>query len=132
MHDRQVLTADFWTPLAHDAAIDVRRGDGDDPLAGVVRLTGDTERTVDIIVGRHRWQREAIERAEAIGSEGLRVVQRADLILLKLYAGGLQDMWDVAQVLATDISGATASTVDERIAALPVQSRELWTRIRPS
>jgi hypothetical protein len=90
--DTRVLDRSFWTELAGTgAAVDVRRGDHDDPLAGVVRATADGERPVDVIVGRYPWQQRAVDRAQALPS-GERVVRPRDLVLLKLYAGGTQDL----------------------------------------
>jgi hypothetical protein len=129
--DRRVLETDFWPALAAEATVDIRRGDSDDPLAGVVRVSRGTERAVDVIVGRHAWQRAVIARATAVGGQGLRVVERPDLILLKLYAGGSQDKWDIEQLLAIDPSAETRSAVDERVEVLPVRCREIWASIRP-
>jgi hypothetical protein len=126
--DVRVLAASFWQALAGEAVIDVRRGDTEDPLAGVVRIARAAERDVDVVVGRHRWQHEVLSRAHRLADEPMYVVDKADLILLKLYAGGTQDRWDIEQLLALDSS--EAATVDERIAALPAHSRELWASLR--
>jgi hypothetical protein len=59
------------------------------------------------------------------------VASLPDLILLKLYAGGSQDAWDVDQSLATiDVTGDAARDVEQRPAALPADARRLWRRIR--
>ena len=53
------------------------------------------------------------------------------LVLLKLYAGGPQDLWDIEQLRG--IGGAALDTgVDRRIEALPDHAREAWTRVFPS
>jgi hypothetical protein len=127
--DSRVLDSDFWRPLAGEAVVDIRRGDSDDPLAGVVRISRGTERVVDVVVGRHAWQRDVLARATAVGDHGLRVVERPDLILLKLYAGGSQDKWDIEQLLALDSSTETRSAVDERITLLPARSRDIWASL---
>jgi hypothetical protein len=44
----------------------VRRGNADDPLAGVVRVTAPDERDVDVIVGRGDWQRAVVGSAELV------------------------------------------------------------------
>jgi hypothetical protein len=62
--DRRVLDAQFWAHLRQaGVSVDARRGDSEDPLAGVVRLARDADRPVDLIVGRYAWQDRAIARA---------------------------------------------------------------------
>jgi hypothetical protein len=62
--DRSVLGADVWKGLsASGAAVEIRRGDGDDPLAGVVRLSRPGEAAVDVIVGKEGWHGEARVRS---------------------------------------------------------------------
>jgi hypothetical protein len=129
--DRRVLSESFWPPLGSDATVDVRAGDPVDPLAGVVRLRRADERDVDVVVGRHEWQRAVLDRAIPVGDGPLRVVRAADLILLKLYAGGSQDRWDIEQLLGLDPAGALVADVDSHAPVLPADSRELWVRLRP-
>ena len=131
VYDRHVLTSEFWLPLAEEASLDIRSGDSEDPLAGVVRITRDIERVVDVIVGRHKWQEEILTRAVTVDGHHPPVVQRADLILLKLYAGGSQDKWDIEQLLAVDSSFEILKAVDLGVASLPPRSRDLWTSLRP-
>src|SRR5437870_1654524 len=71
-------------------------------VAGVVRCRVAGERDVDVIVGKHAWQAEILTRAAPIrrGGRDLPTAEVADLILLKLYAGGSQDRWDIEQLLA--------------------------------
>jgi len=132
--DARVLEPAAWAGLAAEAQcdIDVRRGDADDPLAGVVRISRGHERDVDVIVGRSAWQRDAIERAGEVdlGSLRLRVVTAADLVLLKLYAGGAQDQWDVEQLVAVGARDAIVSEVESRLDLLPLEVRDTWNRLR--
>jgi hypothetical protein len=124
-----VLTLDMWTPLVNFARVDIRRGDDNDPLAGVVRVSAEGDRDVDVVVGRHVWQRKIIEEAsqqELAG--GLPVASLAGLVLLKLYAGGPQDLWDVEQLRAIGGRGLD-ETVSSRIVPLPRAAREAWTRL---
>jgi hypothetical protein len=127
--DRHVLDASFWTGFT-GVEIDVRRGDDADPLAGVVRIRAADERDVDVVAGRSAWQEAVLRRATRLGAVPLPVVDAADLILLKLYAGGSQDRWDIEQLLALDRGGSTAATVDERIAPLPERGRRMWMGLR--
>ena len=60
------------------------------------------QRPVDLLVGRHRWQHRLLDRAEPAVSGGtpLPTALARDLVLLKLFAGGSQDAWDIEQLLA--------------------------------
>lgn len=61
--DPTVLVEGMWQALVqHGFAIDIRRGDDDDPLLGVVRCIHE-EHAIDLVVGRAAWQREVIARA---------------------------------------------------------------------
>jgi hypothetical protein len=97
--DARVLVPRFWENL--DAPADVRQGDFDDPLRGVVRISSSGERMVDVVVHLFEWQAEAIARAVPRGILGATVplLSAADLVLMKLYAGGPQDLWDIEQLL---------------------------------
>ncbi|MGH9203348.1 MAG: hypothetical protein ACRD2A_19140 [Vicinamibacterales bacterium] len=128
--DARVLEPSFWNALRSAGAhVDIRRGDADDPLAGVMRASMPDERPVDLIVGRYEWQRRAIDRARALPT-GLRVVQPRDVVLLKLYAGGTQDVWDIQQLLDAVDHVALISQVDEDVRDLPPQAFSLWAGIR--
>jgi hypothetical protein len=127
--DARVIDDAFWGGFGGDARVDVRRGDADDPLAGVVRIAAAGERNVDVVVGRHGWQHDLLQRAAPIQG-GLRVVEPADLILLKLFAGGSQDRWDIEQLLALDRRGVIGPTVDARVGVLPTSGRTMWSDLR--
>jgi hypothetical protein len=89
--DPACLEARIWEEVRSTGAqVEIRRGDDSDPLGGVVRITSADEQTVDLIVGKHAWQRDLLARSAPlrIGGAALPVVRAADLILLKLYAGG--------------------------------------------
>jgi hypothetical protein len=130
--DRRVLDSNFWSDLRAGVSVDSRRGDAADPLAGVVRCHQPGERDVDIVVIHAPWVDAVLMRAvsrETGGAAG-RVVTAADLILLKLYAAGSQDRWDIEQLLALDSSGTVRRDVDQRITGLPVRCRPLWAELR--
>jgi hypothetical protein len=128
--DARVLQADLWQDLRDaGAAVDVRRGDHSDPLLGVVRLEMPDQRPVDLIVGRHQWQRIAIERARREPG-GIAVVIPRDLVLLKLYAGGSQDLWDVRELLRLPRAAALAAEVEADLDRLPRAARDAWVRVR--
>lgn len=129
--DARVLSDEFWAQM-EDAEIQVRRGDAEDPLLGVVRLRRNGDRAVDVIAGRPGWQDEIAGRAQEIVLDGevLRVAGPADLICLKLYAGGPQDLWDIRLLLdAVADREATTREVGSRVPALPSEARRAWENL---
>ena len=128
----ECLAEGFWTDL-HVAGIraEVRRSDSDDPLAGVVRLAIPGKDPVDVVVGKSAWQGQIFQRAQAMQIEDIQVpvASRLDLILLKLFAGGPQDLWDVEQLLAGGHRERLSAEVDAAVAVLPAL-REAWGRVR--
>ena len=130
--DARVLNRDLWADTeAAGASVDIRRGDLDDPLGGVVRIAPAADRPVDVVLGKHAWQREMLSRAEPMAG-GPPIVLPADLILLKLYAGGPQDQWDIRELLKQPGMAAAAIRVDEGIGSCPASMRDLWATLRPS
>jgi hypothetical protein len=128
--DDRVLNDGIWTSLRdQDVFVEVRCGDADDPLAGVVRLEQANERPVDLIVGRHHWQSRAVDRATPM-DEGPPVVTPRDLVLLKLYAGGTQDLWDVRALLALPGATQLIADVEGDLAALSAVMRDRWATVR--
>ncbi len=127
------LDPGVWQPLRR-AGVQVRveKGDAGDPLAGVVRLSAPSEHPLDVIVGKSPWQAEITSRARTTTIEGVEVpvAAPADLILLKLYAGGPQDAWDIEQLLGGPERAAVTAEVEAVLDALPAEGRRLWARIR--
>lgn len=124
-----------WAPLTSQGiAVDVRRGSFDDPLAGVVRITEAGTHAVDVVVGKGAWQARIILRATeaVVDGERLPVARLADLILLKLYAGGVQDAWDIQQLLGAGDRSALIVEIDGALPDLPPEARRLWERMRES
>lgn len=132
--DPRVLDPGMWASLTPIATVDLRRGDADDPLAGVARFSAAGERPVDLVVGRGAWLEGVLQRAAEISLEPgvLRVVQRSDLILLKLYAGGSQDRWDIEQLLHDDPQQTLIADVERHLIDLPARCQDLWQLIRSS
>jgi hypothetical protein len=52
-----------------------------------------------------------------------------DLVLLKLYAGGTQDAWDVRALLEGPGRQHLVADVEADLAALPARMRELWASL---
>ncbi len=124
-----VLRDAFWSSLSPRAAVEIRSGDADDPLAGAVRIRRRTEQT-DVIVGRP-WVRYMLGRTIRIRveSEDLPVVHRADLVLLKLFAAGPQDLLDVRLLL--ELGGEELpEQIERRLAGIPAEITRAWRRLR--
>jgi len=78
------------------------KGDALDPLNGLIRIyDADGQELADLIPVFWDWQQETIDKAENIDVFGRRVPVAAieDLIVLKLKAGGAQDLLDVQELL---------------------------------
>jgi len=128
--DPAVLRRAFWPTQGPLRAPAIRRGDADDPLAGVARFARSQE-PVDVLVGRGGWTREILARRQHVrlGRAAVPVVDRADLVLLKLFAGGPQDLLDVQLLLAAD-TGDLPGTVTARLHEAPPSVRRQWARMR--
>jgi predicted nucleotidyltransferase len=130
--ERSCLDRRTWSGLETEGvSVEVRKGDSQDPLAGVVRFEVPTELPVDLVVGKSPWQRKILDRAGKAVFAGveLPVIRAIDLILLKLYAGGPQDAWDVQQLLAGPDRESLIAGVERELEALPAESSKLWKRI---
>jgi hypothetical protein len=127
--DRSVLGEPFWEGWEDAAEVEIRRGDWDDPLAGVVRVRREGE-VVDLVVGREPWMKGVLDRRREITlrSRVLSAVTRADLVLLKLFAGGPQDLLDIELLLAADTGGLKAE-VEQRLERRSGVLVETWKRI---
>ena len=59
------------------------------------------------------------------------VARPAGLVLLKLYAGGPKDAWDIRALLEVSDHGAVVEAEVERVVPrLPADARRLWSRLR--
>lgn len=127
--DAAVLERGFWAANPQFAAAEIRRGDEDDPLLGIVRFAFPGE-PVDVVVGRGRWIGSILGRRLSITVAGrvLRVVDRADLVLLKLFAGGPQDLLDVKLLLRADPL-VLRGEIEGRLDQVPSVAREAWEKI---
>jgi hypothetical protein len=130
--ERACLEERTWRRLRDErVSVEIRVGDADDPLAGVVRFRRGRARPVDVVVGRAGWQQEIVARSRPVRLAGadVPVVLAADLILLKLYAGGSQDRWDIEQLLGGEGRGELITAVERTLAELPLRCRKLWNEI---
>jgi hypothetical protein len=130
--DRACLDRPTWSALESEGvSIDVRKGDLRDPLAGVVRFESQGDLPLDLVVGKLPWQEKILARARTADFAGLAlpVLGPVELILLKLYAGGPQDAWDVQQLLAGPDQASLIAEVETELHALPPEASRLWKRI---
>jgi hypothetical protein len=133
--DARVLDPQHWTAVeGGGATVDVRRGDADDPLAGVVHMLLADGTDVDLVVGKWRWEAAVIARADlmAINGTSIRVPTIADLILLKLAAGGYGDLQDAAALLALGDRDAVIRDVELHIGDVRPDVRGAWSELRGS
>jgi predicted nucleotidyltransferase len=130
--DGKCLDRGFWDALdVPHAAVEIRSAGVDDPLGGMIRVTLPGQ-AIDVVVGRPLWQSAVLGATRRIELEGaaVPVVSLVDLILLKLYAGGPQDGWDIEQLLQSGAVDMARSEIDRRVGALPDHARDLWERLR--
>jgi hypothetical protein len=127
--DLRVLDAATWAALVGSGArVDRRRGDEDDPLAGVIRVVLADETNVDVVVGRWEWERQVVARAEPMTVLGvtIAVATTSDLILLKLAAGGHLDLHDAAALLALGNRDRVIADIEARLDGVRPDVRRLW------
>lgn len=130
--ERACLDRRTWSSLETErVSVEVRKGDLQDPLAGVVRFEVPDELPVDLVVGKFSWQEKILEQAGKAVFAGveLPVIRAVDLILLKLFAGGPQDAWDIQQLLAGPDRESLIAGVEGKLGALPPECSRLWKRI---
>jgi len=127
--DIRALDAATWVALIEAGArVDRRRGDDDDPLAGVVRTVLPDATNVDVVVGRWRWEQELVARAEPMTVLGVTigVPATSDLILLKLAAGGHLDLHDAAALLELEERERVVAEVEARLDDVRPDVRSRW------
>src|SRR5712691_667266 len=118
--NKAVLAPKVWEELTRDGiAVDVRQGDFDDPLAGVVRIGDPAE--IDVVVGKWKWEQRVIESAEPLQIAGttLPVATASDLILLKLSSGGLKSRLDVIGLLEVGPREELIARVESKLGDFP-------------
>ncbi len=122
------LEPGLWRDMQSSVEVDIRRGDLTDPLAGVVRFRAPRAQPIDLVVGKLTWQRKVIERAVPAGA-GPPVVRLPDLVLLKIYAGGPQDAWDIQQLLAREGRDEVIREIEASLPELPSRCSNFWQKI---
>lgn len=92
--NRAVLHRSFWADCPVQP-LELRQGDDDDPLAGLVRFDAPNAVRVDLVVGKGYAAQFSISTAALDATLGSRVATPLGLSLLKLEAGGYSDMQDL-------------------------------------
>jgi predicted nucleotidyltransferase len=80
---------------------DLRQGDEDDPIQGLLAVTDKHGNRVDLLAGLRGLDAETFSRALTVPFLGssLRVIGREDFIAMKCFAGGPQDVADARHAL---------------------------------
>lgn len=92
--ERSFKAAGFGTELS--------RGDFDDPIPGLLKLSDGYGNRVDLLIGLRGMEPQAFSRAAEIEFQGvkLRFIGREDFIAMKVFAGGPVDIVDATRALA--------------------------------
>lgn len=125
-----ILRSSHWEDLrAEGISVGVTEGDHDDPLRGVVRIK--SVEPIDVVVPRGRWHDDVLSRRldRVILGERIPVVDAADLILLKVDAGGPIDLIDVELLIRHDPS--LRAIVEMRLERLPRRIQQAWAGVLP-
>jgi hypothetical protein len=134
--DPRVLDRQTWSGLEDEgASIDRRRGDDEDPLAGVVHVMLTDGTDVDVVLARWKWEADVIARAEMLTvAEGVRIAVplTSDLILLKLAAGGFMDLHDAAALLEISDRETIVREIESRIGEVRPDVRGVWRELLAS
>jgi hypothetical protein len=134
--DPRVLDRQTWSGLEDEgASIDRRRGDDEDPLAGVVHVMLTDGTDVDVVLARWKWEADVIARAEVLTvAEGVRIAVplTSDLILLKLAAGGFMDLHDAAALLEISDRETIVREIESRIGEVRPDVRGVWRELLAS
>lgn len=126
--DRRVLDAAFW--IGAPLEVEIRVADAEDPLAGLVRWPASPPH--DLLVGRGHAMSVAVETAVRNGTLHAPVATALGIVLLKLEAGGPQDLNDIlalaeAAVVLDRLDWPAA--VEQHLARLSQPARAAWRRV---
>lgn len=131
--ETDVLREVFWEE-AEVQPLELRRGDWDDPIAGLVVFpTPEGEIPVELVVGRGYAAKFAIETAVMNPQVGCPVVTPLGLALLKLEAGGTRDLNDIMalQEAQKTLTGwDLVAAVSPHIPKLSRDARASWDQVQ--
>ncbi|MFN8010874.1 MAG: hypothetical protein U0P81_05665 [Holophagaceae bacterium] len=121
-----ILRPAFWEGHVGEG-VEIRRGDEDDPIGGVVRIRG--EIVHDVILGKGYAARYAVETARPHSRIPCKVATPLALVLLKLEAGGAKDRLDILGLVSAqaELGGvAWIHEVPEHLPRLSSGARTAW------
>jgi hypothetical protein len=103
-----------FTLSSHGLPGTFQKGDLDDPVPGLIRLDVPVSSGAvrcDLLFPTRAWEGEVVRNATPLDLDGLviRVARDSDLFLLKLRAGGPQDLLDAAELLRMQPAGDQAA-----------------------
>jgi hypothetical protein len=133
--DRRVLESGIWDGAkASGARVEIREGDADDVLAGIVRVTVDSQRYVDVFVSKATSAMMMINRAERmpVVDVSVPVLRASDLLLDKLADANYSDLLDAHLLFAATNRAQLIREVEEHIAEVRPDVSEEWNRIKLS
>lgn len=128
--DRRVLGADFWSGTGRE--VEIRVGDADDPLGGVVRWPSTPPH--DLLVGRGHAMQLAVDTAVRDEILAAPVATALALVLLKLEAGAPHDRNDIVALAEAQKALGTYAwrdAVTPHLAHLTAAARTAWERVVP-
>ena len=79
----------------------LNRADIDDPVLGAIIVKDEHENTVDLLFGVRHSDPDAVQRCVSapLLDSSIRIIAAEDLIPMKIFAGGFQDLEDVKGIL---------------------------------
>jgi hypothetical protein len=109
----------------------LKRGDIDDPIAGTIVVQDRHGNRVDLLLAVHGMDPEAAGRGvtAALLDSSVRIIAAEDLIAMKIFAGGPQDLEDVRGILQVsgqllnlellrNLTGRYGPGIENKLAAL--------------
>ena len=112
---RATADLDFWVVLFQDTSLEdvaqeikrissvceIRRGDSDDPVPALIDSVIEGV-SVQFILAIREWEKEFIESSIDVDIENssVSILGLEELIILKIWAGGPQDLYDAKRLLA--------------------------------
>lgn len=119
--DSRVLQPSFWSGAGLER-LEIRQGDGDDPLAGLVRIEDGVRH--DVVLGKGYAAQFALDTRISLPGLLCPVASALGLILLKLEAGSPRDAFDIIAILDSARLSEGRDLLPEVEAKLPLLSRD--------